>query len=137
MDLVQNLKKILKESAKIIFQGLFFPSTKQKEKQTLKRPDNSSLIMSSQNPLTMEPQSTTMETSSTGISEKIIMETQISPLEQVRDWAIDKIEKMEDQSNALALVSEFREWIDVEENQQIDYLCLEDDGWTDQEIDVR
>jgi hypothetical protein len=65
------------------------------------------------------------------------METQISPLEQVRDWAIDKIEKMEDQSNALALVSEFREWIDVEENQQIDYLCLEDDGWTDQEIDVR
>jgi hypothetical protein len=78
-----------------------------------------------------------MGTSSTGISEKIIMETQISPLEQVRDWAIEKIETTKEQSNALALVSEFKEWIDVEENQQIDYLCLEDDGWTDQEIDVR
>jgi hypothetical protein len=65
------------------------------------------------------------------------METQINALEQVRDWVINKIETTEDQSNALALVSEFREWIDVEENQQIDYLCLEDDGWTDQEIDVR
>jgi len=70
-------------------------------------------------------------------SEKIIMETQISPLEQVLDWAVDKIETMEDHSNALALVSEFKEWINAEENQQIDYLCLEEEGWGEQEIDIR
>jgi hypothetical protein len=84
--------------------------------------------------LTEEPSASIVDEAT---SEKTIMATQTSALEQVRDWAIEKIETTEDQSNALALVSEFKEWIDVEENQQIDYLCLEDDGWTDQEIDVR
>ena len=70
-------------------------------------------------------------------SEKTTMETQIEPLNQVRDWAIDRIESMTNQGDALALVAEFDEWIDVEENQEINYLCIEEDGWGEQEIDIR
>ena len=137
MDLARNLKKILKESAKIIFQGLFSPSIKREGKQTLKRQDNSSGTMYSPSPLTTGLQGTTMETSLTGTSEKITMETQIEPLNQVRDWALDRIESMTNQGDALALVAEFDEWIDVDENQEINYLCIEEEGWGDQEIDIR
>ena len=72
------------------------------------------------------------------------METQIEPVAQVREWALEKIEKLtqhgnaEDQLNALALIDEFDEWLNIPEGvQELDYLCLEDDGWGDQEIDVR
>ena len=78
-----------------------------------------------------------METSLTGTSEKITMEMQIEPLNQVRDWALDRIESMTNQGDALALVAEFDEWIDVDENQEINYLCIEEEGWGDQEIDIR
>jgi hypothetical protein len=66
------------------------------------------------------------------------METQIEPVVQVRDWAIERIETIKDQRDALALVAEFDEWIDIDDEEEITYFCLEDDNWTDeQEIDVR
>ena len=75
-------------------------------------------------------------------SEKIIMETQIEPVVQIRDWAIKKIELLHEadrHKNAKALLSEFDEWINIPEGQdEINYLCLENEDWTeDQEIDIR
>ena len=76
-------------------------------------------------------------------SEKITMEAQIEsqPVAQVREWAINKIELLHDadrHKNAQALLAEFDEWINIPEGtEEIDYLCLEEEGWGDQEVDVR
>jgi hypothetical protein len=61
---------------------------------------------------------------------------------QVRDWAIKKIDLLHEADlhrNAKALAAEFDEWINIpEETDEIDYLCIEDQDWTDeQEIDVQ
>jgi hypothetical protein len=128
-----------------ILSALFSHYTKQREKQILKRQDNYSSTMSSQNPLTTEPQGTTIQTSSTGTSEKIIMETTIEPVVQIRDWSIDRIHYLADtgnidqQLNAVAIAEEFEEWINIPEGEnELDYLCLErEEGFGDQEIDVR
>ena len=145
MGLVQNLKKKLNDWAEKILVELSYHYIKQRAKQTLRRPDDSSPTMSSPNPLTTETQPSTIATSSTGTSEKIIMETQTEPVVQVRDWAVDKIETLTqhgnavDQLNALAIIDEFHEWLNIPEGtQELDYLCLEDQDWTeDQEIDIR
>ena len=72
------------------------------------------------------------------------METQIEsePVAQVRDWAVRKIELLHEadrHKNAKALAAEFDEWINIPEGTvEFDYLCLEDDGWTeDEEVDVK
>jgi hypothetical protein len=72
------------------------------------------------------------------------METQIEnePVALVREWAMNKIELLHEADrhrNAKALAAEFDEWINIPEGtEEIDYLCLESDDWTDeQEIDVR
>ena len=127
-----------------ILRALFYHYIKQRAKLTLKKQDNSSSIMSLQNPLTTEPRGTTIATSSTGTSEKIIMETQIEPLAFVREWSIDRIhflaesEDSQDHLNALAIAEEFDEWINIPEGiVELNYICLEDDSFGDQEIDVR
>jgi hypothetical protein len=65
------------------------------------------------------------------------METQIEPVVQIRDWAIERIRSTDDYDIALALVAEFEEWLDLEGKEEIDYLCIETNEWGDQEIDVR
>jgi hypothetical protein len=69
------------------------------------------------------------------------METKIEPIVQVRDWAIDRIESLYEQDrnkNAAALAAEFEEWLDIPEgNQEIDYLCIENGEWGEQEIDIK
>ncbi len=128
-----------------ILRALFYHYIKQKAKQTSKKQDNSSHTTSSRKHLTTEPPPTTIATSSTGTSEKTTMETQIEPVPYVRDWCIDRIHQLtdrggvEEQFNALAIAAEFEEWINIPEGvQELDYLCLEDEDWTDeQEIDVR
>ena len=144
MGLVRNLKKTLSNLAEKILVELSYHYIKQRAKQTSKRPDDSSPTMSSQKPLTTETPPSTIATSSTGTSEKITMETQIEsePVSQVREWAIGKIERLHDADrhrNAQALLAEFDEWINIPDGQdEIDYLCLENDDWTDeQEVDVR
>jgi len=100
--------------------------------------------MSSSNLLTTENQHSTIAMSCPDTSEKITMETQIEsePVALVREWAINKIELLHEadrHKNAQALLAEFDEWINIPEGtQELDYLCLEDQDWTDeQEIDVR
>ena len=144
MGLVRNLKKTLTNWAEKILVELSYHYIKQRAKQTSKRRDNYSLTEFSQNPLTQENLHTTIATSSTGTSEKIIMETQIhsEPVAQVREWAMNKIELLHEadrHKNAQALLAEFDEWINIPEGvDRLDYICLEDEDWTDeQEIDVR
>ena len=144
MGPVRNLRKTLSKLVDKILVELSYHYIKQRAKQTSKRPDDSSPTMSSQKPLTTETPPSTIATSSTGTSEKITMETQIEsePVSQVREWAIGKIERLHDADrhrNAQALLAEFDEWINIPDGQdEIDYLCLENDDWTDeQEVDVR
>jgi hypothetical protein len=145
MGLVRNLKKTLSNLAEKILVELSYHYIKQRAKQTLKRQDNSLEIMSSQKDLTTERQGTTIATSSTGTSEKIIMETMTEPVVQIRDWSIDRIHHLadaggvENQFNAVAIAEEFDEWINIPDGaRELDYLCLErEDGFGDQEIDVR
>lgn len=76
--------------------------------------------------------------------EETILETTIENpyVAQARDWAVNKIELLHEADrhrNAKALAAEFDEWINIPEGtEEIDYLCIEDQEWTDeQEIDVR
>jgi len=126
-----------------ILRALFYHYIKQRAKQTLKKQDNSSHTTSSRKHLTTESQPTTIATSSTGTSEKTTMETQIEPVPYVREWCIDRIHHLadhggvEDQLNALSIAEEFDEWINIPEGtHELDYLCLEEEGWGDQEIDI-
>jgi hypothetical protein len=70
------------------------------------------------------------------------METQIESeaVAQAREWAMNKIELLHESDrhkNARALAAEFEEWINIpDDTETLEYLCLEDQGWTDQEIDV-
>ena len=127
-----------------ILRALFYHYIKQRAKLTSKKQDNYSPTTSSPNPLTTEPPPTTIATSSTGTSEKITMETEIEsePVSHVREWAINKIELLHEadrHKNAQALLAEFDEWINLPEGtEELEYLCLEDETWTDDpEIDVR
>ena len=60
-------------------------------------------------------------------SKDIIMETQIEPIVQVRDWAIERIRTAENYDTARAIAGEFEEWLDLEGQDEISYLCLEED----------
>ena len=121
---------MLKNLVKRILQELLFHYIKQRAKQTSKRRDNSSSTTSSRKHLTVEPQGSTIATSSTGTFEKIIMATQIEPVVQVRDWAVERIESLHEQDrhkNAIALMEEFDEWLDIsEETGEIEYFCIEE-----------
>jgi hypothetical protein len=60
---------------------------------------------------------------------------------QVKEWAVKKIDLLHEadrHKNAKALAAEFDEWINIpEDTENLEYLCLEDDEWTDeQEVDV-
>ena len=140
MGLVQNLGKILKESANIILVGLSSAFIKQLAKQTLKRRDNSSSTESSPNPLTQEDLHTTIATSSAGTSEKTIMMETEEIVADVRQWAIDKVQEYNHQGieriyDQMALMAEFDEWFDPKEDLEVvslDEITKEDyDDYTD------
>ena len=113
-----------------ILRALFYHYIKQRAKLTSKRPDNSSSTMSSQKPLTTEPQGTTIVTSSTDTSEKIIMETTTEDIViEIRDWSIDRIHYLVDYNNhecedSRAIYNEFKEWIDPMEDE-LNILSIE------------
>ena len=61
----------------------------------------------------------------------------IEPVAQVRDWAIDRLEEAESIGDKDAIYREFEDWIELEDKAEIEYICLEDTGWGEQEIDVK
>ena len=124
MGLVQNLGKILKESANIILVGLSSAFIKQLAKQTLKKQDNSSSTEFSQNPLTQEDQHTTIATSSADTSEKTTMMETEQVVVHIRQWAIDKVEEyngkgVERVYDQMAIMDEFDEWFDPKDDLEV------------------
>ena len=135
MGLVQNLKKKLNNWVDRTLAELCSAYIKQLAKQTSRKPDNSLPTEFLQNNLRMEHQHTTIATSSQDTSEKITSE-EIEPVAQVREWAIKRLEMVEPIGYKDAIYKEFEDWIEIEDKEEVNYMCLEDDTWGDQEIDV-
>ena len=119
MGLVQNLKKILTESGKIILQGLLSHYIKQVAKQTSKKQDNSLSTESSQNHLTMELPGITIATSSADTFEKTIMNTTTEEIVgHLREWSLERAaDKSVSRDDARSILAEFYEWIDPEDDE--------------------
>ena len=136
MDLVRNLRKTLSDLASKTLVELSCLYIKHLAKQTTKRRDNSSPTMFSQNPLTTERQSTTIATSSQGISEKTIMKLETEDIvAHIREWAIDRVGDIHEEvykkqkdtgklDDACAIYQEFVEWIEPE-GKELDIISLE------------
>ena len=136
MGLVRNLKKKFSNWVDITLAELCSAYIKQLAKQTSRKLDNSLPMECLQNNLTMAHQSTIIATSSPDISEKITSE-EIEPVAQIRNWALDRLESAESIGAKAAIYEEFEDWIELEDKEEIEYICLEDTGWGEQEIDVR
>ena len=126
MGLVRNLKKTLSNLAEKILVELSYHYIKQRAKQTLRRPDDSSPTMSLQKPLTTAPQPGTIVTSSTGTSEKITMATTTEDIvAHVRGWSLDRAADMSiNKEDARAILAEFYEWIEPE-SDELEIVSLE------------
>ena len=127
MGLVQNLKKRLGRLVERILVELSYLYIIQKEKQTLKKPDNSLHTEFLQSNLTTEHQSTIIATSSQDISEKITMEkTSDDLVVEAREWSMNKINSDIPMENVKAIYEEFQEWIDIDEDDEdLEILSLE------------
>jgi hypothetical protein len=119
MGLVQNLKKTLTNWAERILVELSYHYIKQVAKQTSKRRDNSLSMEFSQNLLTMELPGITIATSSADTSEKTIMNTTTEEIVgHLRDWSLERAaDKSVSRDDARAIIEEFCEWIDPEDDE--------------------
>ena len=125
MGLVRNLKKRLDAWVNGILVELSYHYIKQLAKQTSKKRANSLPMECLQNNLTMVHQSTIIATSSQDTSEKTTLEP-IEPVAQIRNWAIDRLETAESIGAKAAIYEEFEDWIELEDKEEIEYICLED-----------
>ena len=124
MGLVQNLKRTLNCWVDKILVELSCHYRNHLAKQTLKKQDNSSSTEFSQNPLTQGDLPTTIATSSAGTSEKTIMMETEEIVADVRQWAIDKVQEYNHQGieriyDQMALMAEFDEWFDPQEDLEV------------------
>ena len=129
MGLAQNLKRILNDWVDKTLVALSSAYIKQLAKQTLKKQDNSSSTESLPNPLTQEDLHTTIATSSAGTSEKTIMMETEEIVADVRQWAIDKVQEYNNKGveriyDQMAIMAEFDEWFDPEE--QLEVISLDE-----------
>ena len=63
------------------------------------------------------------------------METKIEPVAQIREWAIKRLEEAESIGAKAAIYEEFEDWIELEDKDEVEYMCLEDHGWGDDGVD--
>ena len=119
MGLVRNLKKTLINWAEKILVELSYHYIKQVAKQTSKRRNNSSLMESSPSPLTTESQDIIIATFSADTSEKTTMNTTTEEIvAYVRNWSLERAaDKSVSKDDARAIIEEFCEWIDPENNE--------------------
>jgi len=118
MGLVQNLKKTLNSWGDKILVALSCQYIKHLAKQTLKKQGNSSSTVCSLRPLTPVSQDTTMETSSTDISEKTTMKETVEIVNHIRSWAVEQVDSkddFDDIADRFALIEEYREWFNPED----------------------
>ena len=129
MGLVRNLKKRLNNWVDRTLAELCSAYIKQLAKQTMKKRSNSSSTESSLNPLTTEHQSTTIVTSSPGTLEKTIMKVDSTDdiVAHIREWSINKVESAESIGNKDAIYKEFEEWIELEDENELEIISLEPD----------
>ena len=125
MGLVRNLKKRLDVWVNGILVELSYHYIKQLAKQTSKKRANSLPMECLQNNLTMAHQSTIIATSSQDTSEKTTLEP-TEPVAQIRNWAIDRLETADSIGAKAAIYEEFEDWIELEDKEEIEYICLED-----------
>ena len=125
MGLVQNLKKKFNNWVDITLAELCSAYIKQLAKQTSRKRDNCSSMESSPNNLMMAHQSTIIATSSQDTSEKTTLES-TEPVAQIRNWAIDRLETADSIGAKAAIYEEFEDWIELEDKEEIEYICLED-----------
>ena len=130
MGLVRNLKKRLNDWGDRVLAELSSAYITQLAKQTSRKRDNSLSTESSLNPLTTEHQSTTIVTSSPGTLEKTIMKVDSTDdiVAHVRKWSIDKVESAEAIGNKDAIYKEFEEWIELEDENELEIISLEPDN---------
>ena len=124
MGLVRNLKKTLNDWVDKILVELSCHYIKHLAKQTLKKPDNSSSTESLPNPLTQEDLPTTIVTSSADTFEKITMMETEELVADIRQWAIDKVQEYNGKGveriyDQFAIMAEFDEWFDPEEDLEV------------------
>jgi len=119
MGLVRNLKKTLTNWAERILVELSYHYIKQVAKQTSKRRNSSSSMEFSPSPLTTESQDTTIATFSADTSEKTTMNTTTEEIvAYVRNWSLERAaDKSVSKDDARAIIEEFCEWIDPENNE--------------------
>ena len=127
MGLVQNLKKKLNNWVDRTLAELCSAYIKQLAKQNSRKRDNSLLTESSPSLLTTERRSTTIVTSSPDTSEKIIMklDTTDEIVAHNREWAIDKVESAELVGDKIALYSEFEDWIELDDVENLEIISIE------------
>ena len=138
MGLLRNLRKRFSNWVDITLAELCSAYIKQLAKQTSKKRDNCSSMESLQNNLTMVHQDTIIAISSQDISEKITMDQVMTEdiISHIRDWSIDKIEEAELVGDKIALYAEFEEWIEIEDEGDLEIVSMEGtniDKWTNPE----
>jgi len=138
MGLLRNLKKKFNSWVDRTLAELCSAYIKQLAKQTSKKRDNCSSMESLQSNLTMVHQDTIIAISSQDISEKTIMDQVMTEdiVSHVRDWSIDKIEDATLVGDKIALYAEFEEWIEIEEEGDLEIISMEGekiDKWTNPE----
>ena len=133
MDRLKNLKKRFNNWVDVTLAELCSAYITQLARQTTKKRDNSLQTTYSQSPLTTERQSTTIVTSSQDTSEKIIMklDTTDDVVAHTREWVIDKIEEAELCGDKIALYSEFEDWIELDDVDEIEIVSLCDEDTPD------
>ena len=124
MGRLQNLRKKFNDWVDVTLAELCSAYIKQLAKQTTRKRNNSLLTASSPSHLTTERRSTTIVTSSQDTSEKTIMKLDKTDdiVDNVRDWAVDKIEAAEPVGDKIALYAEFEEWIVLEGEDSIEII---------------
>ena len=127
MGLLRNLRKRFSNWVDITLAELCSAYIKQLAKQTSKKQDNSSSMESLPNNLTMVHQDSIIAISSQDISEKITMDQVMTEdiVAHIREWSIDKIEDATLVGDKIALYAEFEEWIEIEEEDDIEIVSLE------------
>ena len=127
MGLVRNLKKRLNDWADRVLAELSSAYITQLAKQTSRKRDNSLSTESSLNPVTTEHHSTTIGTSSPGTLEKTIMKVDSTDdiVAHIREWSINKVESAESIGNKDAIYKEFEEWIELEDENELEIISLE------------
>jgi len=126
MGLVRNLKKTLTNLAEKILVELSYHYIKQRAKQTLRKPDSYLPITSSPKDLTTEPQGTTIATSLTDTSGKIIMTATTEDIvAHVREWSLERVASESiSKDDARSILAEFYEWIEPE-GDELEIVSLE------------